>query len=183
MKGDNASWVEDIEFSSPKPCSLYTLPFCCFNVPLLSPLYLFCFHFWSICFFISMSLSAPFSPIISTFPFKDPAFSWCALFNPLVLTDPGAIVDSQSAVPYKAIAVVLALLVFTVICVLVVTIWCSVRQKGKVQTHSKNAQLCLSQWEYFIIFASEIVSHFYRFQSNLQLKKTHWRGQLRSDSL
>uniref|UniRef100_A0A3P9H9I2 Cell adhesion molecule 4 n=1 Tax=Oryzias latipes TaxID=8090 RepID=A0A3P9H9I2_ORYLA len=49
--------------------------------------------------------------------------------------DPGAVVDSQSAVPYKAIAVVLALLVFTVICVLVVTIWCSVRQKGSYLTH------------------------------------------------
>ncbi|KAF6716586.1 Cell adhesion molecule 4 [Oryzias melastigma] len=49
--------------------------------------------------------------------------------------DPGAVVDPQSAVPYKAIAVVLALLVFTVICVLVVTIWCSVRQKGSYLTH------------------------------------------------
>ncbi|XP_078789753.1 cell adhesion molecule 4 isoform X7 [Oryzias latipes] len=53
----------------------------------------------------------------------------------LLVYDPGAIVDSQSAVPYKAIAVVLALLVFTVICVLVVTIWCSVRQKGSYLTH------------------------------------------------
>ncbi|XP_078789755.1 cell adhesion molecule 4 isoform X9 [Oryzias latipes] len=52
----------------------------------------------------------------------------------LLVYDPGAIVDSQSAVPYKAIAVVLALLVFTVICVLVVTIWCSVRQKGSYRT-------------------------------------------------
>uniref|UniRef100_A0A3B3CE90 Cell adhesion molecule 4 n=1 Tax=Oryzias melastigma TaxID=30732 RepID=A0A3B3CE90_ORYME len=53
----------------------------------------------------------------------------------LLVYDPGAVVDPQSAVPYKAIAVVLALLVFTVICVLVVTIWCSVRQKGSYLTH------------------------------------------------
>ncbi|KAK1795453.1 hypothetical protein P4O66_010626, partial [Electrophorus voltai] len=43
---------------------------------------------------------------------------------------PGAVVEAHSAVPYAVIGGVLALLVFTVICVLIVTIWCSVRQKG-----------------------------------------------------
>uniref|UniRef100_A0A9J8BTK7 Cell adhesion molecule 4 n=1 Tax=Cyprinus carpio carpio TaxID=630221 RepID=A0A9J8BTK7_CYPCA len=44
--------------------------------------------------------------------------------------DPGAVVETHSAVPYAVIGGILALLVFTVICVLIVTIWCSVRQKG-----------------------------------------------------
>ncbi|XP_029957990.1 cell adhesion molecule 4 isoform X5 [Salarias fasciatus] len=50
-------------------------------------------------------------------------------------TDPGAVVETHSAVPYAVIGGVLALLVFTVICVLIVTIWCSVRQKGSYLTH------------------------------------------------
>uniref|UniRef100_A0A4W4FY88 Cell adhesion molecule 4 n=1 Tax=Electrophorus electricus TaxID=8005 RepID=A0A4W4FY88_ELEEL len=49
--------------------------------------------------------------------------------------DPGAVVEAHSAVPYAVIGGVLALLVFTVICVLIVTIWCSVRQKGSYLTH------------------------------------------------
>ncbi|XP_068615395.1 cell adhesion molecule 4 [Brachionichthys hirsutus] len=49
--------------------------------------------------------------------------------------DPGAVVETHSAVPYAVIGGVLALLVFTVICVLIVTIWCSVRQKGSYHTH------------------------------------------------
>ncbi|XP_061573220.1 cell adhesion molecule 4 isoform X2 [Cololabis saira] len=49
--------------------------------------------------------------------------------------DPGAVVETQSAVPYTVIGGVLALLVFTVICILIVTIWCSVRQKGSYLTH------------------------------------------------
>lgn len=48
-------------------------------------------------------------------------------------SDPGAVVETHSAVPYAVIGGVLALLVFTVICVLIVTIWCSVRQKGNTQ--------------------------------------------------
>uniref|UniRef100_A0A3Q1IDT7 Ig-like domain-containing protein n=1 Tax=Anabas testudineus TaxID=64144 RepID=A0A3Q1IDT7_ANATE len=48
--------------------------------------------------------------------------------------DPGAVVETHSAVPYAVIGGVLALLVFTVICVLIVTIWCSVRQKGSYRT-------------------------------------------------
>ncbi|MFT7800631.1 cell adhesion molecule 4 [Arapaima gigas] len=49
--------------------------------------------------------------------------------------DPGAVVETQSAVPYAVIGGILALLVFAVICVLIVTIWCSVRQKGSYLTH------------------------------------------------
>ncbi|XP_039974833.1 cell adhesion molecule 4 isoform X3 [Xiphias gladius] len=48
--------------------------------------------------------------------------------------DPGAVVETHSAVPYAVIGGVLALLVFTIICVLIVTIWCSVRQKGSYRT-------------------------------------------------
>ncbi|XP_047216832.1 cell adhesion molecule 4 isoform X2 [Girardinichthys multiradiatus] len=57
--------------------------------------------------------------------------------NSLVLDpkDPGAVVETHSAVPYAVIGGVLALLVFTVICILIVTIWCSVRQKGSYLTH------------------------------------------------
>ncbi|KAM4568589.1 cell adhesion molecule 4 isoform 2-T2 [Fundulus diaphanus] len=55
--------------------------------------------------------------------------------QPLDPKDPGAVVETHSAVPYAVIGGVLALLVFTVICVLIVTIWCSVRQKGSYLTH------------------------------------------------
>ncbi|KAF5898197.1 cell adhesion molecule 4 isoform X1, partial [Clarias magur] len=47
----------------------------------------------------------------------------------LLVYDPGAVVETHSAVPYPVIGGVLAVLVFTIICVLIVTIWCSVRQK------------------------------------------------------
>nr|XP_043889384.1 cell adhesion molecule 4 isoform X3 [Solea senegalensis] len=53
----------------------------------------------------------------------------------LLVYDPGAVVEARSAMPYAVIGGVLALLVFTVICVLIVTIWCSVRQKGSYLTH------------------------------------------------
>ncbi|XP_007557343.1 cell adhesion molecule 4 isoform X5 [Poecilia formosa] len=53
----------------------------------------------------------------------------------LLVYDPSAVVETHSAVPYAVIGGVLALLVFTVICVLIVTIWCSVRQKGSYLTH------------------------------------------------
>ncbi|XP_070993175.1 cell adhesion molecule 4 isoform X2 [Oncorhynchus clarkii lewisi] len=49
--------------------------------------------------------------------------------------DPGAVIETHSAVPYAVIGGVLALLVFTIICVLIITIWCSVRQKGSYLTH------------------------------------------------
>ncbi|XP_054637045.1 cell adhesion molecule 4 isoform X5 [Dunckerocampus dactyliophorus] len=52
----------------------------------------------------------------------------------LLVYDPGAVVETHSTVPYAVIGGVLALLVFTVICVLIVTIWCSVRQKGSYRT-------------------------------------------------
>ncbi|KAJ8005274.1 hypothetical protein DPEC_G00144930 [Dallia pectoralis] len=51
------------------------------------------------------------------------------------LRDPGAVFETHSAVPYAVIGGILALLVFTVICVLIITIWCSVRQKGSYLTH------------------------------------------------
>uniref|UniRef100_A0A3B3QTT5 Cell adhesion molecule 4 n=1 Tax=Paramormyrops kingsleyae TaxID=1676925 RepID=A0A3B3QTT5_9TELE len=53
----------------------------------------------------------------------------------LLVYDPGAVVETHSAVPYAVIGGVLALLVFAVICVLIVTVWCSVRQKGSYLTH------------------------------------------------
>uniref|UniRef100_A0A8C7M5W6 Cell adhesion molecule 4 n=1 Tax=Oncorhynchus mykiss TaxID=8022 RepID=A0A8C7M5W6_ONCMY len=49
--------------------------------------------------------------------------------------NPGAVIETHSAVPYAVIGGVLALLVFTIICVLIITIWCSVRQKGSYLTH------------------------------------------------
>uniref|UniRef100_A0A8C7M3Q2 Cell adhesion molecule 4 n=1 Tax=Oncorhynchus mykiss TaxID=8022 RepID=A0A8C7M3Q2_ONCMY len=52
----------------------------------------------------------------------------------LLVYDPGAVIETHSAVPYAVIGGVLALLVFTVICVLIVTVWCSVRQKGSYRT-------------------------------------------------
>uniref|UniRef100_A0A672YBE2 Cell adhesion molecule 4 n=1 Tax=Sphaeramia orbicularis TaxID=375764 RepID=A0A672YBE2_9TELE len=58
-----------------------------------------------------------------------------SLHFPQVVLNPGAVVETHSAVPYAVIGGVLALLVFTVICVLIVTIWCSVRQKGSYLTH------------------------------------------------
>uniref|UniRef100_A0A674PL14 Cell adhesion molecule 4 n=1 Tax=Takifugu rubripes TaxID=31033 RepID=A0A674PL14_TAKRU len=52
----------------------------------------------------------------------------------LLVYDPGAVVETHSAVPYAVIGGVLAFLVFTIICVLIITIWCSVRQKGSYRT-------------------------------------------------
>lgn len=53
----------------------------------------------------------------------------------LVVYDPGAVIEAQSSVPYAIIGGILAILVFLVICVLIVMIWCSVRQKGSYLTH------------------------------------------------
>ncbi|KAL8219624.1 UNVERIFIED_CONTAM: Cell adhesion molecule 4 [Gekko kuhli] len=47
----------------------------------------------------------------------------------LVVYDPGAIVEAQTSVPYAIVGGILALLVFLVICVLIVMVWCSIRQK------------------------------------------------------
>ncbi|XP_061771001.1 cell adhesion molecule 4 isoform X3 [Nerophis ophidion] len=71
------------------------------------------------------NVSAPPTP-----PFTTPTL----LLLPLDQKDPGAVVETHSAVPYAVIGGVLALLVFTVICVLIVTVWCSVRQKGSYRT-------------------------------------------------
>ncbi|TRY94718.1 hypothetical protein DNTS_021607 [Danionella cerebrum] len=70
-----------------------------------------------------------FHPFLSSVPSL--FFSVC----PQHRGDPGAVVETHSAVPYAVIGGILALLVFTVICVLIVTIWCSVRQKGSYLTH------------------------------------------------
>uniref|UniRef100_A0A673GR72 Cell adhesion molecule 4 n=1 Tax=Sinocyclocheilus rhinocerous TaxID=307959 RepID=A0A673GR72_9TELE len=65
-----------------------------------------------------------------------PPKSHPAIAHPtLPSSNPGAVVETHSAVPYAMIGGILALLVFTVICVLIVTIWCSVRQKGSYLTH------------------------------------------------
>lgn len=79
----------------------------------------FCLNFWCALFF-SYSIFIPDAHFLSFL------FFLCVSFS----TDPGAVVETHSAVPYAVIGGVLALLVFTVICVLIVTIWCSVRQKG-----------------------------------------------------
>ncbi|XP_060777222.1 cell adhesion molecule 4 isoform X2 [Neoarius graeffei] len=71
---------------------------------------------------VSVFVSPTSHPITST------SLSWTP-------KDPGAVVETHSAVPYPIIGGVLALLVFTIICVLIVTIWCSVRQKGSYLTH------------------------------------------------
>lgn len=49
----------------------------------------------------------------------------------LFSSDPGAIVEAQTSVPYAIVGGILALLVFLVICVLIVMVWCSIRQKGQ----------------------------------------------------
>ncbi|XP_026537232.1 cell adhesion molecule 4-like [Notechis scutatus] len=48
---------------------------------------------------------------------------------------PGAIVEAQTSVPYAIVGGILALLVFLVICVLIIMVWCSIRQKGSYLTH------------------------------------------------
>uniref|UniRef100_H3B535 Cell adhesion molecule 4 n=1 Tax=Latimeria chalumnae TaxID=7897 RepID=H3B535_LATCH len=53
----------------------------------------------------------------------------------LVVYDPGAIIEAQTSVPYAIIGGILAVLVFAVICILTVMVWCSVRQKGSYLTH------------------------------------------------
>ncbi|XP_061676809.1 cell adhesion molecule 4 isoform X2 [Syngnathoides biaculeatus] len=74
---------------------------------------------------VSLPSMAPLTP--TSHPIVTPSL-------PLDIKDPGAVVETHSAVPYAVIGGVLALLVFTVICVLIVTIWCSVRQKGSYRT-------------------------------------------------
>ncbi|XP_069496988.1 cell adhesion molecule 4 isoform X1 [Ambystoma mexicanum] len=54
---------------------------------------------------------------------------------PVQSSDPGAIIEAQTSVPYAIIGGILAILVFLVICVLIVMVWCSVRQKGSYLTH------------------------------------------------
>lgn len=93
------------------------------------------FHLWSAPWGVILTIifslllfSMPLSP--SARPLHTLVNVWVFFFIP---SDPGAVVETHSAVPYAVIGGVLALLVFTVICVLIVTIWCSVRQKGNTQ--------------------------------------------------
>ena len=143
MKGDNGSWVEDIDFSfllprlplfSPTPWNFNALFFSHFYIlPAtfaiilfhlsLCPFYFACI-FLSIFSFIHSMLHAPRYTHAHT-----SHFSSCFFFLSLS-SDPGAVVETHSAVPYAVVGGVLALLVFAIICVLIVTIWCSVRQKG-----------------------------------------------------
>ncbi|XP_067831409.1 cell adhesion molecule 4 [Heptranchias perlo] len=53
----------------------------------------------------------------------------------LVVYDPGAIVEPQTSVSYAMVGGILAVFVFAVICILIVTVWCSMRQKGSYLTH------------------------------------------------
>lgn len=58
-----------------------------------------------------------------------PLMTWAC--PPVLLADPGAVVEAQTSVPYAIVGGILALLVFLIICVLVGMVWCSVRQKGE----------------------------------------------------
>ncbi|XP_072325060.1 cell adhesion molecule 4 isoform X2 [Scyliorhinus torazame] len=51
------------------------------------------------------------------------------------LPDPGAVVEPQTSVSYAVVGGVLAIFVFAIICVLIVTVWFSMRQKGSYLTH------------------------------------------------
>ncbi|XP_072409663.1 cell adhesion molecule 4 isoform X1 [Chiloscyllium punctatum] len=53
----------------------------------------------------------------------------------LVVHDPGTVVDAQRSVSYAVVGGVLALFVFVIICMLIVTVWFSMRQKGSYLTH------------------------------------------------
>lgn len=135
MKGDNASSAEDIDFAFLVSCSLFQADgMCCLSFSFISPAFIFD-PFLS--FFSPQFLCQHFS-----FPFSQ-HFPLCSLPTHTIClscssSDPGAVVETHSAVPYAVIGGVLALLVFTVICVLIVTIWCSVRQKGNPPTHSNS---------------------------------------------
>lgn len=100
-------------------------------------------------------------------------------------SDPGAVVETHSAVPYAVIGGVLALLVFTVICVLIVTIWCSVRQKGNTLAHmhasSSTDVSCTSRGH---VLALRFLSHFSqaRFLSGVACYEKIIGGQLHPDS-
>ncbi|KAJ8407047.1 hypothetical protein AAFF_G00293230 [Aldrovandia affinis] len=53
----------------------------------------------------------------------------------LLVYDPGAVVETHGAVPFAIIGGILTMLVFAVICALIITTWCSLRQKGSYLTH------------------------------------------------
>lgn len=161
MKGDNAGWVEDIDFSfllSPSMCSP---PCWWFNVLTFSHFFfllsilLFLIH---LSVFVSVSLPALYSPYftlcISHSTHTHIIYLFCSF------SDPGAVVETHSAVPYAVIGGVLALLVFTVICVLIVTIWCSVRQKGNTQKFLSQAMGNILAILYHIFHRHIFLFHF-----------------------
>ncbi|XP_059813452.1 cell adhesion molecule 4-like isoform X4 [Hypanus sabinus] len=53
----------------------------------------------------------------------------------LVVYDQSAVVEPRTSTSYTIVGGVLAVLVFVVICVLIVTVWFSMRQKGSYLTH------------------------------------------------
>uniref|UniRef100_UPI00398F0607 cell adhesion molecule 4 isoform X2 n=1 Tax=Pristiophorus japonicus TaxID=55135 RepID=UPI00398F0607 len=53
----------------------------------------------------------------------------------LVVYDPGAVVEPQTSINYAVVGGILALFVFALICILIVTVWYSMRQKGSYLTH------------------------------------------------
>ncbi|XP_048476545.1 cell adhesion molecule 4-like [Rhincodon typus] len=53
----------------------------------------------------------------------------------LVVHDPDTVVDAQRSVSYAVVGGMLALFVFVIICMLIVTVWFSMRQKGSYLTH------------------------------------------------
>ncbi|XP_051901475.1 cell adhesion molecule 4 isoform X4 [Pristis pectinata] len=55
--------------------------------------------------------------------------------TPRPSTDPGAVVEPQTATSYAIVGGVLAVFVFIVLCTLIVTVWVSLRQKGSYLTH------------------------------------------------
>lgn len=134
------------------------------------------------CLFVSISLPALFLSLyrhVSLYtPHTPPTHTICLFCS---FPDPGAVVETHSAVPYAVIGGVLALLVFTVICVLIVTIWCSVRQKGNTHSNSqtntpKSTSISFGSGgdKFFNTFFTGTFSHFSTFWCNM-LRKNHCR--------
>lgn len=138
MAGDNGSWGEDIDFSFLLYPTLFSPPRWNVNVLFFSHFLDHILHYnFDSSFSLSISLCLHFSLHVSLYTLPHTlvtSYVFFVLFS--VFSDPGAVVETHSAVPYAVIGGVLALLVFTVICVLIVTIWCSVRQKGNTHAYT-----------------------------------------------
>lgn len=173
MKGDNASSVEDIDFSFLPSCSFFQADgMCCLSFSFISPAFIFdpFSLFFFLCEHFSLSFFTPHFPLCTP-----QSTHICLSCSP---SDPGAVVETHSAVPYAVIGGVLALLVFTVICVLIVTIWCSVRQKGNALTFKRQVtqQFLSKAYETFqesAVFyhiSTGMFSHLSTFQLHMLLK-------------